>query len=142
MKQYEFTKKFNLNFFYKPILVVLKFHFICTLSVRMRVTYSEVMMDFMNVLVDSAMMQGSVEEVMPCVLNYSTTKTLGQYIRPEMVREIINMKTRSTCFNKDLVKATVPPKDFVCNVIDLLSRFNHFIKRERCSHQRGMESQS
>ncbi len=67
-------------------IVSLYLHIVC---VFVRVTYSEVMMDFMNVLVDSAMMQGSVEEVMPCVFNCCTTKTLGQYKGPEMVKKII-----------------------------------------------------
>lgn len=41
----------------------------------------------MNVFVDSTMMKGSVEEVMPCVLNYCASKTLGQNIRPETVKD-------------------------------------------------------
>ncbi len=60
------------------------------------------MMDFMNVLVDSAMMQGSVEEVMPCVFNYCTTKTLGQYKGPEMVKKIIKNENKAYWLQKKI----------------------------------------
>ena len=41
-------------------------------------THSEVMMDFVDVFVDPSVMQQAMEEVMPSVLNDSTTKALGQ----------------------------------------------------------------
>lgn len=40
-------------------------------------THSEVMVDFVNIFVELAVMHQAMDEVVPCVFNDSTTKTLS-----------------------------------------------------------------
>lgn len=44
--------------------------------------HSELMVDFVDVFVDPAVMQQAMEEVVPGVFNNSTTEALGQEVRP------------------------------------------------------------
>lgn len=46
-------------------------------------THGELMVDFVDVFVDPAMMQQPMQEVVPGVFNHSTAKTLSQNIWPE-----------------------------------------------------------
>lgn len=45
-------------------------------------THGELMVDFVDVFVDPAMMQQPMQEVVPGVFNHSAAKTLNQNIRP------------------------------------------------------------
>lgn len=46
-------------------------------------THGELMVDFVDVFVDPAMMQQPMQKVVPGVFYHSTAKTLSQNIRPE-----------------------------------------------------------
>lgn len=45
--------------------------------------HGELVVDFVDVFVDPAVMQQPVQEVVPGVLNHGATKTLSQDVRPE-----------------------------------------------------------
>lgn len=46
-------------------------------------THCELMVDFVDVFVDPAVMQQAVQKVVPGIFNNSTAKALSQDIRPE-----------------------------------------------------------
>lgn len=51
-------------------------------GVNVAQTYSELVVDFVDVFVDPAVMQQAMEEVVPGVFNNCTTEALSQEIRP------------------------------------------------------------